>query len=296
MELPHSKDIDKVSFNLLKGSKSFDVFPTPVDKIVQYGEVVINNNINITSIHESYLKKATDALIKAVAKVRGLFDRTTRTIYLDQSLLPVRKNFVKLHEVGHGVLPWQRKIHDVVEDDDDSLSAYTIEEFEAEANYFASVTIFQHDRFTNELSKLNLGVESAMHLSKLFGASIHATLRRFVECSDKRCALIVLNGRSSAGLDPKCSKRDFFSSTKFLKTFGALALPDEFDLSWNFVPHFYFRKKGIIKGSLTISTENGLVDFNYHFFNNTYNAFVLLYPNGEKQSSKTKIIITKNLI
>jgi Zn-dependent peptidase ImmA (M78 family) len=295
MELPHSKDIDKVSFNLLKGSKSFDVFPTPVDKIVQYGEAVINNNINITSIHESYLKKATDALFKAVTKVRGLFDRTTRTIYLDQSLLPARKNFVKLHEVGHGVLPWQRKVHDVIEDDDDSLSAYTIEEFEAEANYFASVTLFQHDRFTNELNKLNLGIESAMHLSKLFGASIHATLRRYVECSEKRCALIVLNGRTSPSLDPKCSKRDFFSSIKFFKTFGALSLPEEFDPSWAFVPHVFFRKRGIIKGTLALSTENGIVDFNYHFFNNTYNSFVLLYPFGEKQSSKTKIIITETL-
>lgn len=295
MELPSSKDIEKISFNLLKGSKSFDVFPTPVDRLVQYSELVINNNISIKSIHESYLVNATDVLFKAVAKIRGVFDRTNRTIYLDQTLLPSRKNFVTLHEIGHGILPWQRKIHDVIEDDDDSLSLNTIEEFEAEANYFASLTLFQHDRFINELNKLSLGIESAMYLSKLFGASIHATLRRYVECSNKRCALIVLKSKTSASSNSKCSKRDFFSSKKFVKTFGPLNFPDEFDPTLDFVKHFLSRKRGIINGTLTIFTENGFADFNYHFFNNTYNAFVLLHPVGEKQSSKTRIIISQSL-
>lgn len=295
MELHSLKDIEKISFDLLKVSKSLDVFPTPVDSLVQYSELIINNNIDIKSIHEDYFSRATDALFKALSKVRGLFDRKKRTIYLDQSLYPAKKNFVKLHEVGHGVLPWQREVHDVIEDDDDSLSLYTIEEFEAEANYFASITLFQHDRFYNELSKLNLGIESAIYLSKLFGASIHATLRRYVECSSKRCALIVLESKSMVGFDSKCFKRDFFTSKKFSKTFGNLNIPDEFDTTWGFTKHFLLRKRGIIKGSITLFTENGFTDFNYNFFNNSYNAFVLLNPIGEKQSSKTTFVLSESL-
>ncbi|MBK8609374.1 MAG: ImmA/IrrE family metallo-endopeptidase [Chitinophagaceae bacterium] len=291
MDILASKDIDKLSFDILRASKSFDIYPTPVDQILNYSELIISNQISLKEIHQGYFEKATDALFKAVAKLRGVFDRSTKTIYIDQELPHSKKNFVKLHEVGHGVIPWQMKSYEVIEDDDDSISHHTIEEFEKEANYFASITLFQHDRFNDQLAKLNLGIDSAMYLSKLYGASIHATLRRYVECSTKRCALIVLSGKTSEGFGPECLKRDLFFSEKFAKTFGSLELPNEFCLSWNFVKHHFSKRRGIIDGELTLSTKNGFTEFKYHFFNNTYNSFVLLFPSGEKQTSRTKIIL-----
>lgn len=295
MELHSKKDIENVSINLLKASKAFDIFPTPIDRIVDYSELVINNEVSLSSVHESYLAKATDSLFKAIDKVRGLFDRTTRTIYIDHSLPKSKKNFVKLHEVGHGVLPWQAGIHEMLEDDDTSLSPYVVEEFEMEANYFASVTLFQHDRFQSELSKLSLGIDSAIYLSKHFGASIHATLRKFIESSSKRCALIVLEKICTAGIVPVCDKKDFFSSTSFQKTFGDLELPDSFDKSADFFQHYLYKRRGIIKGVISLETQYGTEDFNYHFFNNTFNAFVFLFPIGEKNKSRTKIILTESV-
>ncbi len=294
MDLHAAKDIDKLSFDILKASKSFDIYPTPVDQIVDYSDLIINNKVSLKSIHQGYLSRTTAALFKAVSKVRGLFDRSIKTIYLDQDLSNTRKNFVKLHEVGHGVIPWQMNTYNVIEDDDDSLSHHTIEEFEREANYFASLTLFQHDRFKDQLLKLNLGIESAMYLSKLFGASIHATLRRYVECSSKRCALIVLEGGLKAGSDSKCLKRDLFVSKKFLTAFGTLDLPEHFGLTWDFAKHYFTNRRGIVDGKQSISTKNGVADFEYHFFNNTYNSFVLLFPIGEKQSSRTKIILSES--
>lgn len=295
MELHSKKDIEKVSITLLKESKAFDTFPTPIDRIVEYSELIINNDVNLASIHESYLLKATDSLFKAIDKLRGLFDRTTRTIYIDQSLPKTKRNFVKLHEVGHGVLPWQMDIHQIVEDDDQSLSPHVIEEFEMEANYFASVTLFQHDRFQSELSKLSLGMESAIYLSKHFGASIHATLRRFIDCSSKRCALIVLEKININGIIPACIKRDFFSSASFLKTFGHLYLPDSFDMSFDFFQHYLYKRRGVIKGVVNLETQQGSENFNYHFFNNTFNAFVFIFPIGEKNKSRTKIILSEKV-
>jgi Zn-dependent peptidase ImmA (M78 family) len=295
VDLLATKDIEKLSFDILKASKSFDIFPTPIDQIVDYSELIINNQVSLKHIHQGYLSRATDALFKAVSKIRGVFDRSNKTIYLDQELPNSKKNFVKLHEVGHGVIPWQMKSYEVIEDDDDSISHHTIEEFEKEANYFASITLFQHDRFSDQLNKLNLGIDSAMHLSELFGASIHATLRRFVECSSKRCALIVLKGKRQAGSIPKGLKRDIFLSKSFLKTFGSIDFPDEFNLSWDFIKHYLNNRRGIIDGELVLSTKNGFTDFRYHFFNNTYNSFVLLFPKGEKQRSRTKIIFRESL-
>lgn len=272
------------------------IFTQPLfDQIVNYSELIINNQVSLKSIHRGYLSKVSDALLKAVTKVRGVFDRSIKTIYIDQNLPDSKKKFVTLHEIGHGVIPWQTKSYEVIEDDDDSISHHVIEEFEREANYFASATLFQHDRFNDQLAKLNLGIDSAMYLSKLFGASIHATLRRFVEHSSKRCALIVLEGKTMGGLDPKCLKRYTSFSEKFKKTFGPLELPNEFGLSWDFVKHHLTQRKGIVDGELTISTKNGLTDFKYHFFNNTYNSFILFFPNGEKQKSKTRIILSESI-
>lgn len=295
IELPSSTDIEKISYDILKGCKAWGVFPTPVDKIVNYSDLIINNQVDISNVHESYVHKATKALFKAISKVRGLLDRRNKTIYLDLSQLPTRRNFVKLHEVGHGVLPWQVKVHDVIDDDDDSLSPYVVDEFEVEANYFASVTLFQHEAFLSELKKLNLNMEASLHLAKLFGGSIHATLRRYIQCSPKRCALLVLE-KSSAGTSIlNCSKKGFFASEKFEKTFGQIDWPDEFDSNWDFATTYFLGRKGIISGSLTLLTANGETAFSYQFFNNSYNGFVFLYPVGEKQSSRTRIIVSESI-
>ncbi|SDD77548.1 ImmA/IrrE family metallo-endopeptidase [Niabella drilacis] len=293
-ELHSSKDIEKISYDILKSCKGLGVFPTPIDTIVDYSELIVNNQVDISRIHDSYLSKATNALFKALSKVRGLLDRRKKTIYLDLSQLPTRRNFVKLHEVGHGILPWQAKVHDVLDDDDDSLSPYVIDEFEAEANYFASVTLFQHDIFIEELKKLNLSMESNMQLAKLFGGSIHATLRRYIQCSPKRCALLVLENKSSLNSNRGCFKKAFFASTKFIETFGDIDWPATFDFKWAFASSYLIGRKGVLSDSIKLQTLNGNTEFNYQFFNNSYNGFVLLYPNGEKQRSRTNIIITES--
>jgi Zn-dependent peptidase ImmA (M78 family) len=186
LEQHTQRDIEKISSEILKGSKSLDVFPTPVNKIVSYAELIIDTGIDLSKIHPDYMTKATEVLKKALGKLQGVLDRREKIIMLDLSQGKSKQNFVKLHEVGHGVLPWQQKSYDVLEDDDDSLGNHVCEEFEAEANFFASVTLFQGDRFIFEMDKLGLGIESSMQLSKLFGSSIHAALRRYVEYSKNR--------------------------------------------------------------------------------------------------------------
>lgn len=291
VEIHSKKDIEKISREILKDSNSFDVFPTPIDKILSYSELVIGTGVDLSQIHEGYFSKVPDVLKRALGKVRGVLDRRKKTIFLDMSQGKPRQGFVKLHEVGHDVLPWQRDTHELLEDDDDSLSIDTREEFEAEANFFASVTLFQHDRFITELEKLGLGIESSMQLSKLFGASVHATLRRYVEHSKNRCGLFVLENLSLNG-GIKCCLRDKFQSDKFTKTFGELSIPIELGYTWPFVQDYHFKRRVKTDGIMALSTQNGEVKFRYHFFNNTYNAFVFFFPIKEKKSTRTKIIIS----
>jgi Zn-dependent peptidase ImmA (M78 family) len=294
-DLPSKSDIEKISLDLLKQSKALDIFPTPVDDIISYANLHFESNVDLSIINQSFISKLSDKVsqkyLEAIGLVRGFIDRREKIIYLDLSQRLCRQNFVKLHEVGHDTLFWQKDILDHL-DNDASLDPYTKEEFEAEANYFASSTLFQQDRFEHEMAKLELGIKAPMYLAKYFGASNHAALRRYVECSKKRCALIVLEKISKKGEFPQCSKKDFFQSIIFNETFGTIELPEVFGYTWQFAQEYYNGKKFHENGTINLTTENGQVEFQYHFFNNTFNAFVFLFPIGEINKTRTKIIIS----
>lgn len=294
INLPSKSDIEKISLDVLKQSKSLDVFPTPVDNILNYSQLRLENRIDLSQVDQSFLSKFSDNIsrkfIETISLVRGLIDRREKTIYLDLSQNFGRQNFVKLHEVEHDVLYWQKEILEHI-DNDLTLDASTKEEFEAEANYFASATLFQHDRFENEMRKLELGIKSPMALAKQFGASKHATLRKYVECSKNRCALLVLERDPYARFN-SCLKRDYFQSDKFTETFGAIELPTKFGYTWQFTKDFCFGKKYHETGSISLDTQNGVTNFKYHFFNNSYNAFVFIFPEGEVNKTRTKIIVS----
>lgn len=282
-EYPSRINIESISMDLLKQSKSIDIFPTPVNKIIRYADLTINENVDLSKIDNSFLMTlpldVAKKTIDSMKQVRGVLDRNEKTIYLDLSQLPCRQNFVKLHEAGHEVLSWQNEILAYI-DDDATLDLLTIEEFEAEANYFASTILFQNDRFENEMSNLKFGIDASMILAKQFGASNHASMRKYVECSKKRCALLVLEEISITGT-PTCSKRDLFLSESFSKTFGTITLPNKFGYKWEFTRDCYYKKKLHKHGRISLDTENGTADFKYHFFNNSYNAFILIFPIGE---------------
>jgi hypothetical protein len=67
-DLPSKKDIDKISLEILKGSKSLDVFPTSVDKIVAYSELIVRNDIDVSKIHEGYFAKVEYRIRHAFGK------------------------------------------------------------------------------------------------------------------------------------------------------------------------------------------------------------------------------------
>ena len=289
----HSKnDIDNISYDILKSSKSLDIFPTPIEKIVQHSELYIAGGIDLKSLEKKYKSSHFSEALKAgLSKIRGFLDRREKVIYLDMDQIVSRQNFVTLHETGHNVLPWQNKTLEFL-DDDETLDPDTQEEFEMEANYFASVTLFQNDRFDSQAKKFELGMPSIVQLSSHFGASVHATFRRYVEKTKYRCALLILKNLSEKGQVPNGDFRNCFHSETFLTTFGSLEWPENFGYKWEFIrDHLFLKKKWKVNGSINLKTLNGNVDFTYHYFGNSYNSFVLIFPKGENKATKTKIII-----
>ena len=110
-------------------------------------------------------------------------------------MLPGRRNFVTLHEVGHGWLPWQRFLAthpDGYENLTQTDRLKRKNENEWQANIFATETLFQLNRFELEAREMPFELQSAVQLATRYAASIHASLRRYVERHEQRAMLLVL--------------------------------------------------------------------------------------------------------
>ena len=62
--------------------------------------------------------------------------------------------------------------------------------------------------------------------------------------------------------------------------------------TWPFIQDYCNNRRLKTDCIMTLSTQNGDVDFHYHFFNNTFNAFVFLFPVGKKKKTRVKILIS----
>ncbi len=281
------RDIENVSFDILKQSNSLGVFPTPVEKIVQYCELKVDRENCLSKIPKNYLAKTSEALKSALRKLRGVIDIREKVINLDLTRPANAQRFVQLHETGHSVLPWQRKTFEYY-DDDVTLNPDVKIAFEAEANYFASSALFQLDRFDEEANLLELTIRSPLALSKKFGGSVHATIRRYVERSPKRCALLIIEKIGTLSF----KVRNYFQSPSFTKEFGILKWPESLGPDQAFIVDCSYRKMNT-SGQFLYKGENGDITFQYHFFTNSFNYFVMVLPFGEKIRSKVKIIVTE---
>ena len=286
------KEIDDLIFEILKSSKSLDIFPTPVDQIVEYCELTLSNK-NGFHIPHNYIAKNVDAFRRMMSKILGALDREEKEIYIDPTLPSVRQNFIKLHEVAHNVIPWQREVK--YQDDEYTLDPDIKEQFEAEANYFASAMLFQLKRFEDEMNKLPLEIGSAIALAKKFGGSNHSAIRRYAEVCKKRCALIVLEDKERKGNRYTLDLRNSFQSSPFIKEFGEISFPLKLDTNFPFILDYSKKRRFHKEGTIHLTTKNGVEEFSYHYFNNSYNVFVLIIPFGEKIRSRTQIYLSPKI-
>jgi Zn-dependent peptidase ImmA (M78 family) len=286
--LDSATDIEKISRNILLAAKVWGKLPTPVDDIVKFTNLQIEMGIDLSKIEPGFFSKNFQFAKEALRKVVGMIDRREKKIYLDHTQNPSRKNFVKLHEVGHDVCSWQTALGYL--DDDKTLDPEAEDIFEREASFFASCTLFQHERFDEEMLKLPLGVKSAKVLGQKFGGSNHAAIRRYVERSPKRCALLVLHKPEVNG-EYHARIRNYFQSTSFTESFGDLSWPNKCGLDYVFVQELKRGRRLHEDGQIALSVSGGeMVTFSYHFFNSGHNTFVILLPVGEKIPSRVVIL------
>jgi len=287
--LASADEIEKIARNLLVGARAWGKLPTPVDDLIAYSELSIAKRIDLSQVEPSWIMRGRLFAGRVSRKVLGIFDFRDKTIYLDHGQPETRKGFIKLHETGHGVLPWQKDLIGC-QDDETTIVPEIKDEFEREASFFASASLFQLDRFDEEAAKLPLSIDSARALAGKFGGSVQAALRRYVERSPKRCALLVFHKPKGNG-SFRAKIRDYFESATFTQEFGGMTWPEECGTEFEFVKDMQRRRKYHQDGQFAHTTHDlDLLTLHYHYFDNSYNVFVLLFPPGERIVSRVKIV------
>lgn len=199
-ELESREAIREACRSLLARAAVKDELPTPVETIVAAANLEFGSD---DLFADETLQRAGDIGEKVKAlrgKLNALLDRRERLVYLNPEIqLLGRRNFHALHEVGHHWLDWQRDL--IYVDDQFTLSLRTHITQEREAHAAASDLLFQCELFDRLAAEYRIGMAEIVELSQMFGASRHATFRRFAEQHRAPVAGIVLQ-RSPRTVSP----------------------------------------------------------------------------------------------
>jgi hypothetical protein len=287
--------IHRAATDLLNKASAWDRLPTPVPDLLGAAKLRVApmsafDPRQLLRHAREFGERAASLVKSAIDKVRGIFDVHEDLIHIDTTVVESKQNFLKLHEAGHKHIPHQSKLFRWIQDCDKSLSPDVSDQFEREANIFASVVLFQDDRFAEMAADSAFSIKVPLALSKKFGASAYASMREYVRRSDRACAVIVLNPvETCAVLGMRAELRRVELSPLFHKRFGELKLPDHVDrLSplAEFIP--LGGKRMSRPGTLPLEDKNGdVVEFVAEGFGTPFNTFLLIHAKAGLAKSFT---------
>lgn len=285
--------IHRAATDLLNKASAWDRLPTPVPDLLGAAKLRVApmSAFDPRSLlrHALQFGERAASLVKsAIEKVRGIFDVHEDLIHIDTTVTESKQNFLKLHEAGHKHIPHQSKLFRWIQDCDKSLSPDVSDQFEREANIFATVVLFQDSRFAQMAADSNFSIKVPLALSKKFGASIYASLREYVRRNERACAVIVLNPVEVCPvLGMRSDLRRLELSPLFQKRFGNLQVPENIDRMSplaEFIP--LGGRKMSRPGTLTLEDRNGdLVEFVAEGFATPYNSFILIHAASDLRKS-----------
>lgn len=281
--------IHRAATDLLNKASAWDRLPTPVPDLLGAAKLRVApmsafDPRQILRHAREFGERAASLVKSAIDKVRGIFDVHEDLIHIDTTVVESKQNFLKLHEAGHKHIPHQSGLFRWIQDCDKSLSPEVSDQFEREANIFASVVLFQDGRFAEMAADSAFSIKVPLALSKKFGASAYASMREYVRRNDRACAVIVLNPVEICPvLGMRSEVRRAELSSLFQKRFGELKLPDHIDrLSplGEFVP--LGGKRMSRPGTLRLEDKNGdVVEFIAEGFATPFNSFILIHATAE---------------
>lgn len=191
-EIRHDRRLHEAAESLLHEASVCDLLPTPVPRLLEAAGLT---EPGLSLLDDECIDQAPPYLAEKIhalqGKVQAVLDRQEREVHVRPDIAANGGGaFKRLHEVGHDILPWQRDL--AFADDGYTLAPDVRVQFELEASQVAAELMFQRTLLERAAADHRISAATVLLLSDQFGASIHATFRRFVETHRKSVAGAVL--------------------------------------------------------------------------------------------------------
>ncbi|MCK5613846.1 hypothetical protein KAR91_68915 [Candidatus Pacearchaeota archaeon] len=271
------KEVSELSEKVLKKADAYGVLPTPIDEIIEAEK--ISSVDDMEALEDGFLSKLTrksrDTFKSMIQKVRGIADLREKVNYVPKADNHVRSRFPKAHELGHQVMPWHT-VDPVYVDDKHTLSPDIEDEFDREANFFASEILFQGKLFRTEARDYKPSFPAIFKLADRYGTSIQSTIWRYVEEQDEKIAVAQFYpGRAidNEG-NPVLRLWKVVCSPRFFKKFGGINIPSPIRTGHDWVAA---RELDVVcDGNGIFNCEGSDCPLEWYSFWNGYTLIVLL--------------------
>ncbi|MFA6355949.1 MAG: ImmA/IrrE family metallo-endopeptidase [Candidatus Omnitrophota bacterium] len=288
------KNVKSYALALLHKADAVGQLPTPIDHIVKSANLYVNEGFELTTDYKktfniiAKIEKFARPNIHGVKKLLGLLHVPSGAILIDRLQHENKKKFIKLHESGHGFMPHQRKIYEIMEDGNLELDHDVDDLFEREANNFAAETLFQLDKYEKIAADYDISIKTPIELSRIFGSSAYASMRRYVQTHFSPIAMGVYNKEENNLKNHRfILRRAPMHSIEFLKNIGKLILPEICTTS-------DYLGKLMNTARLQTHHQCDMRDANKNnyncslqIFNNSYEIFIMIIP-----VKKTQVIVS----
>jgi hypothetical protein len=206
---------------------------------------------------------------------------TEEVIFVDRGQTAPRIRFVEAHELGHRVIPWHQGCFQL--DNDEQVFDDVEDLLEAEAKLAGAHLIFQGRSFLERALDYELTLDSPIAMSDTYGASMHVTIRHYVEHHPDATALLIAGRMLTA--DGSLPVFASVASEEFTSRYGDLRskLPADklvvcggTGAPFGDIVHEALRSNGTVAKNIVVRDLAGKqTRFIAEAFFNQYNVFVM---------------------
>jgi hypothetical protein len=172
--------LESIVDDALRAAGVLGVLPTPLDAVRC-----------VAGIHGvEPIDRLPEGLVRSEQPLLGALWFAEHTIYVEERQAGPRRRFTEAHELVHALCPWHEAVLRL--DTEDELFRPVARAIEAEANFGASLLIFQGREFAVRNGTGPPTIERALAVAAGYGASGHATLHHVVETHTHPAAMLAV--------------------------------------------------------------------------------------------------------